>query len=118
MDTQVRTSADTLTFLRELEESPYRYDFFMALRRLESMHPDKPRLGEGARPIDEPVRLGQEFVDRAGPGSPARFRRNVESAFHVVFVPWCGIFVFTPGQRQVRYRQTHCRDFPITTANQ
>ena len=43
MGTKTGTGADTLNFIRELEESPYRHDFFMALRRLESMHPDKPR---------------------------------------------------------------------------
>ena len=59
MGTKTGTSADTLNFIRELEESPYRHDFFMALRRLESMHPDKPRFGQAARPVDEPVRLGQ-----------------------------------------------------------
>ena len=74
MDTQARTNADTLKFLRELEESPYRHDFFMALRRLESMHPDKPRFGTGARPIDEPVRLGQEPSMAFAPSALASFK--------------------------------------------
>ena len=37
-----------------------RYDFYQTLRRLECLYADKPRWGEALRPIDEPVRLGQE----------------------------------------------------------
>lgn len=47
-------------FFRALAAEPYRYDFFQALRRIEALFPDKPRLGQALRPIDEPVRLAQE----------------------------------------------------------
>jgi len=92
METQVRTSADTLTFLRELEESPYRYDFFMALRRLESMHADKPRLGEGARPIDEPVRLGQEPSMAFAPSALAEFKAGDKDHPHRLQNFFFGLF--------------------------
>jgi len=39
--------------------APHRYDFFQALRLVESHHRDKPKLGTARRPADEPVRLGQ-----------------------------------------------------------
>lgn len=68
------TSSDTLKFLHALEETPYRYDFFLALRRLECIHADKPRLGEGARPVDEPLRLGQEPSLAFAPSSVASFK--------------------------------------------
>jgi type VI secretion system protein ImpH len=51
---------DPLAFLEALRREPYRYDFYQAMRRLENMHPDKPRFGEALRPADEPVRLGQQ----------------------------------------------------------
>jgi type VI secretion system protein ImpH len=51
---------DALTFFAELAAAPYRYDFYQTLRRLECLHQDKPRWGRALRPIDEPVRLGQE----------------------------------------------------------
>lgn len=51
---------DPLTFLRAAAEKPYAYDFFQTLRRLECLHPAKPRLGQALRPADEPVRLAQE----------------------------------------------------------
>ncbi len=51
---------DPLSFFRAAEEKPYAYDFFQTLRRIECLHPGKPRWGEALRPADEPVRLGQE----------------------------------------------------------
>lgn len=92
MDTQVRTSADTLNFLRELEEFPYRYDFFMALRRLESMYPDKPRFGEGARPVDEPVRLGQEPSLFFAPSALSEFKVGGKNQPHQIKNLFFGLF--------------------------
>jgi type VI secretion system protein ImpH len=45
--------------LRPLERAPERFDLMAALRLIEAAHPDRPRLGEGRRARDEPVRLGQ-----------------------------------------------------------
>ena len=47
------------TFWRELREAPWQHDFFHALRRLENLYPDRPRLGQARRPQDEALRLGQ-----------------------------------------------------------
>ena len=55
-----RTAAHALNLARELEEKPYEFDFFHALRRLECAHPEKPRIGLSRRPADDPVRLAQE----------------------------------------------------------
>ncbi|HEX7599342.1 MAG TPA: type VI secretion system baseplate subunit TssG, partial [Polyangia bacterium] len=46
--------------LAALEHAPHAFDFFDVLRRFECAHPGRARLGRGARPCDEPVRLGQE----------------------------------------------------------
>ena len=46
-------------WLAALTKAPYRVDYYQALRRIESAHPQLPRLGEALRPIDEPLRLGQ-----------------------------------------------------------
>ncbi len=55
-----RTAAKAVALSLELESEPYRFGFFNALRRLETAYPDKPRLGRGRRPSDDPVRLAQE----------------------------------------------------------
>lgn len=60
----MRTAADRLeerrAFERELAEQPFRHDFYATLRRIECLYADKPRIGQAARPADEPVRLGQD----------------------------------------------------------
>lgn len=69
-----RTATDSVELLRTLARAPHEFDFFQALRRLESAHPDKPRLGEGKRPIDEPLRLGQEPTLAFAPSTLASLR--------------------------------------------
>lgn len=56
----MRNTPDPLIYFRALADKPFSFDFFQALRRIECLYPDKPRLGKGSRPVDEPVRLGQE----------------------------------------------------------
>jgi type VI secretion system protein ImpH len=60
MDAAMGREADTLTFFRALADAPYRHDFYQTLRRLECLYGDKPRWGRALRPVDEPVRLGQD----------------------------------------------------------
>jgi|SoiMethySBSTD1v2_1073268.scaffolds.fasta_scaffold00120_50 type VI secretion system protein ImpH len=52
--------ADALAFLSAVADAPYQYDFYQVLRRLECLYDDKPRLGRALRPIDDPIRLGQD----------------------------------------------------------
>ncbi|MEK6233247.1 MAG: type VI secretion system baseplate subunit TssG [Planctomycetales bacterium] len=59
MADETRTEGRHLEFLRKLQETPYQFGFFQALRRLECVHRDKPRLGQSKTPADDPVRLGQ-----------------------------------------------------------
>lgn len=75
METAMRRSPDLLNYFRALEEKPFSFDFFQALRRIECFHPDKPRLGEGLRPLDEPMRLGQEPSMVFAPASLSAFRQ-------------------------------------------
>lgn len=56
----MRESADRVAYFRRMAEEPFKLDFFQVLRRMECFYPDKPRLGSGMRPVDEPIRLGQE----------------------------------------------------------
>ena len=60
MDAKLGHETDALTFLADLAREPYRYDFYQTLRRLECLYGDKPRWGTALRPVDEPVRLGQD----------------------------------------------------------
>ena len=60
MDAKLGHETDALNLLRAIAAEPYRYDFYQTMRRLECVYSHKPRLGSALRPIDEPVRLGQD----------------------------------------------------------
>jgi type VI secretion system protein ImpH len=60
MAAAVGRETDALAFFAELAAAPYRHDFYQTLRRLECLYDEKPRWGRALRPVDEPVRLGQD----------------------------------------------------------
>jgi len=47
-------------FLSRLAEAPHTYGFYQAMRRIEAVNRDRPRLGRSVRPAQDAVRLGQE----------------------------------------------------------
>jgi type VI secretion system protein ImpH len=53
-----------VTFLRNLESEPWRFDYFTVLRHLERTLTDRPRIGDSGARRDEFVQLGQDpFMD-------------------------------------------------------
>lgn len=68
-----RTGARALELSAALAREPHKFDFFQAIRRLECAFPLKPRVGQSKRPVDDPVRLGQEPSLAFAPSSLARF---------------------------------------------
>jgi len=69
-----RNSAHVVDWLHRLEAKPARFGFLAALRKLEAIYDDKPRLGESARSADDPVRLGQDPSLAFAPSSIAAFK--------------------------------------------
>lgn len=59
MARETRASDCTVSAVDELAARVHALEFFEALRRVECLWPDQPRMGTAARPADEPVRLGQ-----------------------------------------------------------
>ena len=47
-------------FFTRLANEPWQFHFYQALRHIECLYADKPRLGHAQRLRDEPIRLGQE----------------------------------------------------------
>jgi type VI secretion system protein ImpH len=75
-----RTAADAVEIGRLMEalrQKPYDFDFYHAIRRLECLHRDKPRIGQSLRPVDDPIRLGQEPSLGFAPSTIAWFRPAV-----------------------------------------
>jgi type VI secretion system protein ImpH len=72
--------ADAVAFFAALADAPYRYDFYQTLRRLECLYGDKPRWGSALRPVDEPVRLGQDPDLSFAPAPLASFESGLDGA--------------------------------------
>jgi type VI secretion system protein ImpH len=66
-------------FFAAIEQSPFDHDFLFALRKLETLHPEKPRIGTAARPQDEPVRFSQDPSLAFAPAAISALHRNTRS---------------------------------------
>lgn len=55
-----RPTSASVELARALEEAPYKFNFFQAMRLIEAGNPGLDRVGTGRRPSAEAVRLGQE----------------------------------------------------------
>ncbi|MCG6860499.1 MAG: type VI secretion system baseplate subunit TssG [Chromatiaceae bacterium] len=60
MADEKRTPSSSLSLEDDLLKEPYSFGFFYAMRRLECLHPEWPRLGKAPSPVQEPIRLGQD----------------------------------------------------------
>src|SRR6185437_10457128 len=68
-----RTATHALTLLRDLQERPFDFGFFQAVRRIENLYRDKPRTGASSHASDDPVRLVQEPTTAFAPATLASF---------------------------------------------
>lgn len=65
--------AQTSPVAQQMRAAPYEFDFFQAVRRIESSHPAMPRIGCSARPAEDPLRFGQEPSVAFAPSTLASF---------------------------------------------
>jgi type VI secretion system protein ImpH len=66
-------------------------DFFQAVRRLECLCGDKPRVGFARRAADEPIQFGQEPSLGFAPATLQRFERSVKSGKPRLMVNFLGL---------------------------
>ncbi|SEL36053.1 type VI secretion system protein ImpH [Roseateles sp. YR242] len=75
-DPPLDNAAALQALFREVEQTPWRFDFFALLRRIEGLTPELPRLGHAARPNQEPIRLGEEPELDFAPSALARLHQT------------------------------------------
>jgi len=76
MASEDRTPTQTVDLIQALEEKPYKFNFFQAMRLIEAQSPGMDRIGRSPRPGGEPVRLGQEPSLGFAPSMLAEFRQG------------------------------------------
>jgi type VI secretion system protein ImpH len=91
-DSGRNTQAGLKERLPEFWEAPTAYDFFHALRLVESHFPEYPRLGTSVKPGDDPVRLGQEPSLGFAPASLAGAAHSRGGAPDRIDVLFFGLF--------------------------
>ena len=87
----MREPPDPLTFFRQLEAQPYRYDFFHTLRRIECLFPTLARIGTALRPADEAIRLGQDPALTFAPATLSGFHVPPGAAAPLLQVRFFGL---------------------------
>ncbi|HLK40621.1 MAG TPA: type VI secretion system baseplate subunit TssG [Polyangiaceae bacterium] len=79
-------------WLELLIREPWSFDFHMALRRFESTYRDKPRLGEAAHPVDEPLRVGQPPSLAFAPSAISGFEESSDPSHRRLSVAFFGLW--------------------------
>jgi type VI secretion system protein ImpH len=67
------SGARMAALLADVAKAPGRFDFFTLMRAVECACPDRMRIGQATRPVDEPIRLGQEPTLAFAPTTLAYF---------------------------------------------
>ncbi len=70
--TQRKSDVDVDLF-SQLEQEPFSFGFYAAMRLIECQSPHKPRIGHTLKPVDDSVRLGQTPSLRFSPSTLAEF---------------------------------------------
>ncbi len=101
--------------ISRLEDEPWQFDFFTLMRRMESMHADRPRLGWSQRPSEDATRLCQEPSLAFSPCTVARYRSPRGNSPPRLFVNFLGLL--GPNgplplhlTEHARHRERHHRD--------
>lgn len=89
---EARTAPPDVAWLQALAAAPHAFGFFSTLRRLESLHGGRPRLGQATRAVDAPVRLAQEASLDFAPATLTGFRAGSDDAPHRLDVAFLGLF--------------------------
>ena len=79
-----------MTFLRNLEAEPWRFDYFTVLRHLERAHKDLPRISDSAARREEYVHFGQDPYMEFPASNLARVVRGDNQPLKV-FVKYLGL---------------------------
>ena len=75
----------------ELERNPFAFDFFRAVRLLESSRPDLPRVGHSLSPTEDALRFRQNPSLEFAPSSLEKLKRLPEKEYAELFVRFFGM---------------------------
>ena len=92
MDGPARQAPDPIALENALRGRPEAFEFFEALRWLESAYPDRPRFGRSTKPAEDPVRLCQTPSLEFAPRTVDRFEPRAEGKPPRMYGLFFGLF--------------------------
>ncbi|RUL77715.1 type VI secretion system baseplate subunit TssG [Dyella choica] len=92
MDGPARQAPDPVALENALRERPEAFEFFEALRWLESAYPGRPRLGRSTKPAEDPVRLCQTPSLEFAPRTVDRFEHRADGKPPRMYGLFFGLF--------------------------
>jgi len=90
--TDARVAKRLAELIRELVRDPTRFGFMALARKIECLHPDKPRMGTSARPKEDPVRFFQQPAMTFESASITEFIPGDDGDPHQLFHRFLGVF--------------------------
>jgi type VI secretion system protein ImpH len=89
--TDRKTAHDLAQLTGAAEEKPYEFGFYSILRRMECLYAERPRLGASQRPIEDPIRIGQEPAATFEAASLSAFEPATDDRPHRLTVRCLGL---------------------------
>ncbi|MBN2271786.1 MAG: type VI secretion system baseplate subunit TssG [Sedimentisphaerales bacterium] len=106
MAAEIRTEADSL--IERLQNQPWEFDFFQAVRRLECVYRGRPLVGRSKRPKEDIVRFRQSVSLAFAPSAVSEFHPAADQPIPRMFVRFMGL-LGTNGPMPLHLTQ-HVRD--------
>src|SRR5712692_8628360 len=105
--------------IAQLEQRPFAFDFFRAVRLLQSAYPDRPRIGHSLSPAQDPIRFAQNPSLAFAPSTIEALRHSPASPVPRLFVNHFGLLGANGPMPQhfteyARERQLHASDNTLT----
>lgn len=89
--TDRKTAYDLESLTAAAERRPYEFGFYSILRLMECLYTDRPRLGASQRPIEDPIRIGQEPATAFESASLTAFEAAKDARPHRLTVRLLGL---------------------------
>ena len=89
--TDRKTAHDLAKLTEAAEEKPYEFGFYSILRLIECLYADRPRLGASQRPVEDPIRIGQEPATAFESASLTAFEAAKDNRPHRLTVRLLGL---------------------------
>ena len=89
--TDRKTAYDLAQLFETIKDKPHEFGFFAVLRLIECLYPERPRIGTSTRPVDDPIRLGQDPAMSFESASLTRFEAAEDTRPHRLTVRFLGL---------------------------